>query len=116
MTSFSDLMHAVQSMDGDYRAHIPEDWQQGRTTFGGMTAALCVAATERLVPDLPPLRSAQFTFMGPVGGEVTIHPRLVRRGRSSAFAAVELCMAGAPGTHALLSFGHARDSLYQYRS
>ena len=109
-------MGAVQPIDGHYRAHIPEDWLQGRTTFGGMTAALCVDAAGRLVPDLPPLRSAQFTFMGPVGGDVTIHPRLVRRGRSSAFIAVELRIDGGPGTHALLSFGSARDSLYQYRS
>lgn len=109
-------MRSVQPADDHYRAHIPQDWQQGRTTFGGLTAALCVAATERLIPDLPPLRSAQFTFMGPVGGDVTIHPRLLRRGRSSAFAAVELRMETGPGTHALLSFGQARESLYRYRS
>src|ERR1700753_3113663 len=110
MTPFSDLSRAVQPTDDHYRAHIPEDWLQGRTTFGGMTAALCVAAAERLVPDLPPLRSAQFTFIGPVGGDVTIHPRLMRRGRSSAFVAVELRINGEPGTHSLLSFGAARDS------
>jgi len=116
MTSFSDLLGAMRSDASACHAHIPDDWQQGRTTFGGLTAALCVAATELSIPDLPPLRSAQFTFVGPVGGEVTIRPRLLRRGKSSAFVAVELSADSALATHAMLSFGAARDSLYQYRS
>ena len=116
MTSFSELLGSMRSDSDGCHAHIPQDWQQGRTTFGGMTAALCVAASERSIPDLPPLRSAQFTFIGPVGGEVTIRPRLLRRGRSSLFATVELNAGGAPAAHAMLSFGAARDSLYEYRS
>ncbi len=102
--------------DHTFDVDIPEDWQQGRTSFGGLTAALCLAATEHAVVDLPPLRSAQFTFIGPAGGTVQITPRLLRRGKSSVFAAVELSSEATLATHAVLSFAAARDSQYSYRS
>jgi acyl-CoA thioesterase len=116
MTSFSALLGAIRAADSTYRVEIPEDWQQGRTTFGGLTAALCLAAADRAVPDLPPLRSAQFTFVGPAGGAVVMAPRLLRRGKSSAFVAVDLSAEGSLATHAVLSFGAARDSQYRYRT
>jgi len=118
MTSFSALLAGIRA-DADantYHATIPEDWQQGRTTFGGLSAALCLAATERAVPELPPLRSAQFTFVGPAGGAVEIKPRVLRRGKSSVFAAVELSTEGGLATQATLSFAAARESQYSYRS
>lgn len=116
MTPFSDLLSGVRPEGSGYQALIPEDWQQGRTTFGGLTAALCVAATSHAVPDLPPLRSAQFTFVGPAGSVVQISPRLLRRGKSSVFAAVELSAEGALATQAVLSFAAGRETLYSYRS
>src|SRR5262249_31923096 len=115
-TSFSDLLGGLRAEGDTYHAFIPEDWQQGRTTFGGLTAALCLAATERAVPDLPTFRAGQFTFVGPVGGAVEIRPRLLRRGKSSAFVAVELTAAGNLATQATLSFTAARESRYSYRS
>src|SRR5580658_7964326 len=115
MTPFSALLEAVRAAGGTYLARIPEDWLQGRTSFGGLTAALCVAAVERALPDLPPLRSAQFTFVAPAGGAIEMTPRLLRRGKSSVFAAVELRAHGALATHATLSFCAARESKYSYR-
>jgi acyl-CoA thioesterase len=116
MIAFTDLLQNMRCNADLCQAHISADWQQGRTTFGGMTAALCVAAAERLIPDLPPLRSAQFTFIGPAGGDVEIRPRLLRRGKSSVFVSVDLHSEQGLGTHAVLSFGAARESLYRYQS
>ena len=116
MTSFSALLEAIRATGSSYRAEIPEDWSQGRTTFGGLTAALCLAAVERALTDLPPLRSAQFTFVGPAGGAVEITPRLLRRGKSSVFASVELSAGGVLATHAIFSFNAARESQYSYRA
>jgi acyl-CoA thioesterase len=116
MTPFSALLAAMRATGDSYHADITEDWQQGRTTFGGLSAALCLAAAQRALPDLPPLRSAQFAFLGPVGGPVSMTPRLLRRGKSSAFAAVDMTSGGSLATQALLSFGASRDSQYQYRS
>jgi len=116
VTSFSALLEAIHTSSNTYSVEIPEDWQQGRTTYGGLTAALCLAAVQRTLTDLPPLRSAQFTFVGPAGGVVEMTPRLLRRGKSSVFAAVELSAAGALATQATLSFNAARESQYSYRA
>jgi acyl-CoA thioesterase len=116
MTSFCELLDSIHPEGNAYHADIPEDWQQGRTTFGGLTAALCLAAVQRAVPDLPPLRSAQFTFIGPAGGPVIITPRLLRRGKSTVYVVVELSTEGSVATHASLSFGARRESKIAYRS
>lgn len=89
---------------------IPQDWQQGRTTYGGLTAALCVAAAQRAVPDLPKLRSALFSFIGPAGGDVRLEPATLRRGKNTVFMAVNLSGEAGLATQATLVFGAARDS------
>jgi acyl-CoA thioesterase len=116
VTPFTSLLSGIRAAGGKYQADIPDDWLQGRTTFGGLTAALCLAAVEREFSDLPPLRAAQFSFVGPAGGPVEMSPRLLRRGKSSVFAAVELHAQGLLATHAILCFGAARDSRYHYRA
>ena len=75
MTSFSDLIAAI-SAEGE--TTIPEDWRQGRTTYGGLSAALCVAGALRAVPGLPALRAAQFVFVGPPTGGLRISATVLR--------------------------------------
>jgi acyl-CoA thioesterase len=116
MTSFSALVEDIRATGDQYQADIPADWQQGRTTFGGLTAALCIATAARAFHDPPPLRSAQFTFAGPACGTVEIAPRELRRGKSSLFVAVELSAAGSLATQAILSFAAARETQYSYRA
>jgi acyl-CoA thioesterase len=116
MTPFTALLDAIRAEGDKYQVDIPEDWMQGRTTFGGLSAALCLAAAQRTVSELPALRAAQLTFVGPAGGAVEMTTRVLRRGKSSLFAAVELHAAGSLATHALFTFGAARDSEYSYRS
>ena len=82
---------ASTSVDpGRVEGDIPDDWKQGRTCYGGLSSALAWRAAATLLPDLPPLRSAQIAFVGPVEGHVTGSARLLRRGRSSAFVEAEL--------------------------
>ena len=92
------------------------DWRLGRTLAGGLSAAFCVAASKAEYPWLPPLRSALFSFAGPLGGAVSIIPRLIRRGRSSAFVNVEASCATGVGICALLTFAEARASALAYES
>ncbi len=58
----SALRQTVDSLvqEGDsYVIEAPEEWAQGRTLYGGMTAALSYAAAQRAHSDLRLLRSAQ---------------------------------------------------------
>lgn len=97
--------------DGDgFVLALPESWTQGRTAYGGLTAALCVEAARRGLPGLPPLRAAQFAFAGPASGTLRVTPRLVRQGRSAAVVAVDLDGEAGPAVRAILTHGAARES------
>ena len=85
MSAFSKIIASLREQEGAFHAGPGEDWLQGRTLFGGLSAALAVEASERAFPDLPPLRSAQFAFAGPAEGELRLEPKMLRRGRSAAF-------------------------------
>ncbi|MEJ0048636.1 MAG: thioesterase family protein [Rhodospirillales bacterium] len=113
MTSFTDLIGSITQQGS---AHVPEDWRQGRTTYGGLSAALCVAGALRAVEGLPPLRAAQFAFVGPAAGELRIEATVLRRGKSSVFVGVDLLGDDGLATRAILSFGAARPSTLNYRA
>jgi acyl-CoA thioesterase len=114
MTSFCDLISAV-TRDGDiFKITVPDDWRQGRTTYGGLSAALCLEAAKRTSPDLPPLRSAQFTLIGPAAGPLSIHVSTLRRGKSAVFVNVDLTGEAGLAARAVLSFGAARKSVLDY--
>ena len=110
MTSYTDLVSAIAATETGYAAHVTDDWKQGRTTYGGLSAALCVEAAQRAFPNAPPLRSAQFAFVGPAAGELSIQVTALRQGKSTLFAAVDLIGEQGVATHGTLAFGAARES------
>ncbi|MBP7815926.1 MAG: thioesterase family protein [Phenylobacterium sp.] len=103
-------MSAVEAKAGSFSVTLPDDWLQGRTAFGGLSAALCWEAAQRSGEALPPLRSAQFAFVGPAGGQLRIEPTLLRRGKSAAFYSVDLFGDDTLAVRGLLAFGASRDS------
>lgn len=109
-TSLGNMLAAGRLENGAAHYSIGPDWLQGRTTYGGLSAALCLAGTLATLPGLPPLRSAQVAFIGPAAGEVSVHPRVLRRGKSMAFVEADLWHGDALATRALLAFGMARES------
>ncbi len=109
ITSFSELIALSQTGNG-HSAFIPEDWLQGRTTFGGLTAALCLKAAMDSFSDLPPLRSAQISFIGPAAGEVEITANILRRGRNVTFVQADLIAGKGLATSCIFCFGTTRDS------
>lgn len=110
--SFARIIAAARPLDdaAGFAATIPEEWQQGRTAYGGVSAALALEAAKRLGDDLPPLRSAQIAFVGPVSGEVRVLPRLLRRGRNATWIAVEIVGEGGVGLVATFVFMQALPS------
>lgn len=109
-TFFSDLLAAMVPMDGGHAVDVPDDWLQGRTAYGGLSAALCVEAVHRSLPGLPPLRSAQFAFVGPATGRLTVVPTLLRQGKSTSFVGVDLAGDAGIAVRGLLCFGASRAS------
>lgn len=110
MTSYTRLISDLRAQaDGGFCGSIPESWMQGRTTYGGLTAALCLEAARRIVADIP-LRSAQIAFVGPVGGDVELHPVLLRRGKNAAFVRVDLSHDDQVLAQCIFTFGLSRPS------
>jgi acyl-CoA thioesterase len=110
VTAYTDLIAAMTPTDTGFTAQVPDDWRQGRTTYGGLSAALCLEAALSAVPDAPPLRSGQFAFVGPAAGELSIRTEVLRRGKSTLFMGVDLVGEQGLATRAILTFGAARQS------
>lgn len=84
-------VHAVDGVDGRYRAEIANDWRIFYA-FGGMTLAVAARAATAAVdrPDLELLTvGAQYVRPVPIG-PITLQVDTVRQGRGASQAAVEL--------------------------
>jgi acyl-CoA thioesterase len=112
MSAFTDLLTETHRDGEAWVSHVTDDWRQGRTLYGGLSAALCLNAALEAFADLPPLRSAQFAFVGPAAGEVRAVPALLRQGKSATSAAVDLAGEAGLATRALFTFGAGRPSAY----
>ena len=109
LTPFSQLIQGLKEVDKDHHVvTVPSDWLQGRTAYGGLSAALCLEAVQRAIPGLPPLRSAQFAFIGPATGELRVTSSTLRAGRSSVFAGADLMGEDGLATRATFCFGRSR--------
>lgn len=114
MTSYIELLASLQRRsDQSIEAHIPDSWMQGRTTYGGLTAALSLQAAMDLVDDIP-IRSAQVAFVGPVGGDVTIKPKLLRRGKNTAYVSVDVLAGEDVTAQSIFAFGKAKQSALHF--
>ena len=110
MQSLNSVLASLVEADGALSIDAPPAWSQGRTLYGGVTAALCAAAAARAIPDLAPLRSAQLAFVGPASGTIRFEPKVLRRGRSATFVGVDAVGEAGPAARATLLYGIDRDS------
>ena len=111
--SLPQILAAARATDGGLIATIPEDWMQGRTSYGGLSSALALEAARKLGDGLPPLRSATINFVGPLAGEVTVRAKILRRGRNATWASAEVSGEGGAGLTATFVFmGPVESSLH----
>ncbi|MBS0483564.1 MAG: thioesterase family protein [Proteobacteria bacterium] len=102
--SLPDALSHLRPIDGGFAAVIPDAWLQGRTSYGGFSAALALVAAQDLANDLPPLRSAQVSFVGPLSGEVQVRARLLRRGKNASWVSAEVSSDAGTGLTATFVF------------
>ena len=104
MTSLPDILAAAEPVAGGFAVDIPANWLQGRTAFGGLSSALALHAAQRSDHDLPPLRSALVSFVGPLSGRVTVIATVLRRGRNAAFVQADIVSDKGLGYRATFVF------------
>lgn len=112
---FSQLLATLRLVDGRGEIIIPADWMQGRSAFGGLQAALLVQAMRSRVPDAPPLRTLQTSFIAPIPQDQPLHieSQLLRRGRSAIQVEARLMLEQAVLCTAIGIFGSARTSVVE---
>ncbi len=110
MTTLGQILAALEPVDGGYRCVIPDNWLQGRTAYGGLSSALALHVAMASDTDLPPLRSAQVAFVGPLSGAVTITAQRLRRGRNAAFIQADVTSDAGLGLRATFVFMRDQES------
>lgn len=114
MSGLQTVVDDLDRTDDGLTIDAPPLWSQGRTLYGGMTAALCHEAARTHVAPEARLRSAQFAFIGPASGRLTLVPKVARQGRSSSVIVVDMIANDALVANATFVFGAARDSVIAY--
>ena len=105
----------IVARDADgFVATIGDEWLQGRTSYGGTSTAIALTAIQAAHPELPPLRSAQIAFVGPLAGQVWATPALLRRGKNSAFISCDIASEAGVGLRTLFLFMSSRPSTIDY--
>jgi acyl-CoA thioesterase len=112
---FADVVASLTQDEGGWKAHIPVEWGNGRTVFGGLQAALLVRGMRAVLGAAShlPLRSLHVTFVAPVaaGQDVRLRPEFLRAGKSAAHARCDLIAAGELVCTAVAIYGADRPSI-----
>lgn len=118
MTSLKEILDTLQPLaDGPgWRGDIPDDWLQGRTAYGGLSAAIALHCAMQSDTDLPPLRSAQVSFIGPLSGPILVTAHRLRRGKNAAFIQADIESEAGLGLRCTFVFMRAIASEVDYQT
>ena len=93
---------------------LPPNWLQGRTAYGGLTAALALENALHCMKsaDAPaaPLQTAQINFIAPMAGALRFDATLLRQGKSATTLSVDGFADDKIGLRASFIFAQPRPS------
>ncbi|WP_294356738.1 thioesterase family protein [uncultured Sphingomonas sp.] len=118
MTTLKQVLSALEPMDDAtaWRGTIPAGWMQGRTAYGGLSAAIALHCAMQSESDLPPLRSAQVSFIGPLSGAIMVTTHKLRRGKNAAFIQADIESEAGLGLRCTFVFMRAIESEVDYQT
>ncbi len=97
-TKFVQILSELQGSASN-TTHFDESWSQGRSAFGGLSAAFAITAMNKRVDAQTPLRSLMVSFIAPIPpGEVQVETHIQRQGKNvtqlsaSVFSQGQLCL------------------------
>lgn len=107
-----DLNQAFEALKTQNDTTVGADWFQGRSLFGGVTAALMLVKLQYILDKPRRLRSLTVNFVGPINAAEAVHldARVLRVGKSVLQGEVHLTQGGDVLAVLLASFGEARES------
>ncbi|QTH64570.1 thioesterase family protein [Psychrosphaera ytuae] len=115
--TIDQLFEAFNQPADVYKLTIPDHWSQGRTVFGGISAALAYQASANLISDGRELRAFHCNFVGPlnVEQEIEVSAEVLRTGKSVTQILAKVTQAGQVGVMVQLCFGVARESKLDFK-
>lgn len=116
MTGLGAIIAGLEPDADGWRGNIPDNWLQGRTAYGGLSTALALHVAKASEENLPPLRSAQVSFVGPLAGPITVRASRLRRGRNAAFVQADVESEAGLGLRAVFVFMRDQESAIDYRA
>lgn len=116
LSGFDGILQGMQQDRDGWVADCTGNWMQGRTLYGGLTAAIALQACQLMVPDLPLLRAGQIAFIGPAGANLRAVPSILRQGKSVTYMGCDVFSDDQLVLRALYAFGAERTSRYQVRA
>ncbi len=112
--SESDLGRILEAFveSEENRASFDAVWSQGRSAYGGLSAAFAAAAMGKLAAPGRPLRSLMVSFVAPLPpGEARADARVLREGKSVTQTAAEVLSGDAVCLQAMGAYGAPREAL-----
>ena len=82
--AIDQLFTPFETVQEQYEVVIPDSWTQGRTLYGGLSAALAYQAAENLIDDERYVRAFHCNFIGPIdcSRPIFISAQMLRTGKN----------------------------------
>lgn len=91
--------------------NFSENWAQGRSAFGGISAAFAVTGMRKLLNPEQPLRSLMVSFVAPLPpGQLTVDAKILRQGKNVTQCSAEVIADDVICLQAMAVFGNPRDA------
>lgn len=111
--SDSDLENTLTRLlqSDENSTSFSENWAQGRSAFGGISAAFAVTGMRKLLDSEQPLRSLMVSFMAPLPpGELSVDAKIQRQGKNVTQCSAQVITDGTSCLQAMAVFGNPRDA------
>ncbi|MBC3765058.1 acyl-CoA thioesterase [Neptunicella marina] len=107
-----ELLAHFSLPQAEYKLTVPSNWAQGRTVFGGLSAALLFQSMKHQLSDDRELRSLSVNFVGPLNAdeEFVITSDMLRQGKNASQIEARAMQNGRVSVVAIAVFAGQRES------
>lgn len=107
-----ELFSEMSEARSEYTLIVDDTWTQGRTLYGGVSAALTYKAAEHLITDGRAVRSFHCNFIGPIsaGEEIKVKAEILRTGKNVTQIVAQVFQNDRVCTMSQICFGVKRSS------
>ncbi len=109
-TNLEDILTELEE-SGTNSTTFSENWSQGRSAFGGLTAAFAVTAMRKQLLQPLTIRSLMISFIAPVPpGRIRVHAEILRQGKNVTQCSASVLANEQTRLQAMAAFGNAREA------